>query len=513
VEIKGDRIVAIHSVPPQNVTVVETSGLIFPGLIDAHNHAAYNVLDVIPFGEFFEDRYEWQAGAMYSDFRDQYNSIRDYGGSGATTNFIHKLAELRALSAGTTTIQGTNCNGSGYDSFAHQGMGINNAERFPGRILSSTFPLSQSSAYWQARAGEYWNRFVIHLAEGVNAGALDEFETWQSIAVLDSRTTIIHGVALGAPEWAELALAGGHLVWSPRSNATLYGQTADIPGALSAGVNVALAPDWTESGSEHMLDEMKFARAIGDSVWGGAMTPQLLAEMVTRNAADALGMTGRIGQVAADARADLMVVPGTSATPYASLLAADPSDVALTVVSGRPMYGDPSLMAQFAFLDDTEDVTIGGTAKRFAVRIVSHAIPDSDVPASDVLAALGTAYAASDPEVCCFLGLEPGPCDPTGVRDPHPGPVTTGIRIHPNPFNLETVISYDLADRQRVEVSVFDVSGRRVTTLGERDQNAGPQSLTWNGRDSRGRPVPTGIYFVRVRGERDVRFAKAVLLK
>jgi cytosine/adenosine deaminase-related metal-dependent hydrolase len=410
VEIIGDRIAAIHSSPPGGIPVVETSGLIFPGLIDAHNHAAYNVLDAIPFGVTFEDRYEWQNAPLYAEFRDQYKAIRDHGGAGAQTDFIHKLAELRALCAGTTTIQGVNCNGHQYDAFAHQGMGINNAERFPNRILSSTFPLSQSATYWQNRTNEYWDRFVIHLAEGINTAALEEFETWQALSVLDNRTTIIHGVALGMPEWAILSTANGHLVWSPRSNMTLYGQTADIPGALTAGVNVALAPDWTESGSPHLLEEMKFARNIGDSLWGGTLTPLLLTEMVTCNAADALGAAGKIGKIAVGFTADLMVIPGTTMAPYDSLLAMEPGDVALTVVSGRPMYGDPSLMAQFDFLSDTEDITIEGTAKRLAVRIISHAIQDADVSAADVIIALEAAYTSSYPPICCFLGIEADSC-------------------------------------------------------------------------------------------------------
>lgn len=607
VEIHGDRIVAVHSTPPVGVTVVETSGLIFPGLIDAHNHAAYNALDVIPFGATFADRYEWQATPLYAEFRDQYNSLRDYGGSGALRNSIHRLAELRALSAGTTTIQGVNCNGHSYDAFARQGVGINNAERFPGRILSSTFPLSQSASYWQSRTGEYWDRFVIHLCEGVNVDALDEFTTWQALAGLDTRTTIIHGVALGAPEWVSLAAAGGHLVWSPRSNVVLYGQTADIPGALSAGVNVALAPDWTESGSRHLLAEMKYARALGDSLWGGALTPQLLTEMVTRNAAAALGAADRIGQIGAGYSADLTVVPGTTPAPYVALLAAEPVDVALTVVSGRPMYGDPTLMNQFAFLSDAEDIVVGGTSKRLAVRIVSHAVPEADVPTADVIADLEEAYTASYPPICCFLGVEPDSCsrapvahedayevawggtlvvdtpgvlandfdgdgdslqavllvgpsyatfalesnggftyehdgtivdtdsfvyaatdgelgsvpvtvviaisDPTGVFDSQPRLGAKRLRISPNPFNPTTKIEYELSQPQHVEVAIFDVTGRRVALLTDGKQRAGPHSLVWDGRDDRGQVVASGVYLIRIRGDRDLLLSKAALLK
>jgi len=515
VEIVGDRIASILASPPAGVPVTETGALIFPGLIDAHNHAAYNVLDVIPFDSTFQDRYGWQATALYSDFRDQYNAIRDYGGSGAQTAFIHRLAELRAMTAGTTTIQGVNCNGHSYDPFAHEGIGINNAERFPAKILSSVFPLSQSASYWTSRTAEYWDRFVVHLGEGTNTDALDEFSDWQALAPLDDRTTIIHGVAFGASEWAALSLAGGHLVWSPLSNVTLYGQTADIPGAISAGVNVALAPDWTESGSPHLLDEMKFAMSVSDSSWAGLLTPQTLTEMVTRNAADALGSANRIGRIAAGYVADLMVVPGSAAAPYDALLEADPEDVMLTVVSGRPMYGDPSLMSQFAFLDNTEDISIGGAPKRLAVRIVSHAILEADVSIADVIAGLETAYMDTAPKVCCFLGVEPDTfhCDPTTIETASPHTRFGDIRVFPNPFNPSTRIAYRLPRAQTVEVAVFDALGRRLTTLDRAPRAFGPHSIDWDGRNDHGERLASGVYFVRVLGDHDVLVSKAVMLK
>ncbi|MFH1313980.1 MAG: hypothetical protein ABIJ00_12250, partial [Candidatus Eisenbacteria bacterium] len=79
VEVQGDLILGITSSPPSGLPVVETGGLIFPGLIDGHNHAWYNVLDHIPFGQTFEDRYEWRFTPIYSDFRDQIDGIAAYG--------------------------------------------------------------------------------------------------------------------------------------------------------------------------------------------------------------------------------------------------------------------------------------------------------------------------------------------------------------------------------------------------------------------------------------------------
>ncbi len=609
VEIQGDRIMSITSTPPPGVSTVETGGLIFPGLIDAHNHPSYNILDLIPFDATFEHRDEWRASALYGEFGSQYSGIRDYGGTQAQLISMYKLAELRALCSGTTTIQGVNCNGDSYSPYAHQGMGINNAERFPARILSSTFPLNESSAYWAGKDAEgYWDRFVIHLAEGTNATALDEFAEWLSLCTLDERTTIIHGVALGESEWASLAAAGSHLVWSPRTNVALYGSTADASGALSAGVNVALAPDWTESGSRHILDEMQYARFLSDALWEGALSSRMVVEMVTRSAADALGSAARIGQIAVGYQADLMVVPGSQAVPYDELLAAEPSDVVVTVVSGRPMYGDPSIISQFAFLSDTEDIVIGGVTKRLATSIDANWITGSDMTMADVIADLEAAYDAVTPRVCCFLGIEPDAAcagaplgyvesyevgqggiltvaapgvlandyDENGdgvtsivVTDPdhglldlaanggfsyeHDGTATStdafvyrasdggstsnpimvsitvlpwvdvadnetelsgpSMRVHPNPFNPATSIYLVLPEPNPVFVAVYDLTGRRLAVLADRQLGAGEHVLGWSGRDTNGESAASGVYFIRmVTGESEI-VRKVALVK
>jgi 5-methylthioadenosine/S-adenosylhomocysteine deaminase len=405
-EILGDRIVAIYSAKPAGLVVINTGGLIFPGLIDAHNHPQYNALDLIPFGETFMDRYKWQRSELYADFKDQFEDIIDYGGNNAQRTNLFKLAEIRALNAGTTTIQGFNANGHSYDSFARQGIGINNAERFPSRILSEVFPLRKGEAYWDNRSEEYWERFVIHLSEGVNTSALAEFSDWQDLVMLDERTVIIHGVPLGMADWEAMAVVGASLIWSPKSNWVLYGTTADVPGALAAGVNVALAPDWTESGSPQLLDELHFADWVDDSTWGDALNARTLIEFVTRNAAQALGIEDWVGQIKPGYQADLVVIPGAMGAPYESMLEASPADVQLVIVNGRPMLGSPKLMVQFPFLDDLEIITVGGVNKKLALVVESHSIPESDKPFSQVLDELQVAYQASDPKVCEFLGLE-----------------------------------------------------------------------------------------------------------
>ena len=51
----------------------------------------------------------------------------------------------------------------------------------------------------------------------------------------------------------------------------------------------------------------------------------------------------------------------------------------------------------------------------------------------------------------------------------------------------------------RVEAKLYDVSGRLVRTLAERNFPAGEHHLTWDGRDDDGRLLARGVYFARVR--------------
>ena len=511
IEVRGDQIVAIYATEPAGMPTVDTGGLIFPGLIDSHNHPVYNVLGPIPFDQLYEHRDEWRSDPIYDDFNTQRDAIMDNPDYNTQSLNVLKLAEVRAMCSGTTTIQGPNSYGHSNDDYAHQGIGINNAHRMPPRIYHSTFPLWDTVGEWQARAGDNWRRFVIHLAEGTNQAARDEFAEWEARVPLDERTTIIHGTALQAPEWSAMAAVDANLIWSPQSNIMLYGATTDVPGALAAGVNVAVAPDWTESGSNDVLAEMKVAQDWSDSEWGGLLTPQMLTEMVTVNAAVALGMDDIRGSIAVGLRADLMVIPGDAAAPYDALLAANPVDVELTVISGRPGYGDPALVDQFTYLADVEDITIGGTQKRLALAITAHGIPDSEQLFSNALGMLESAYDVALPELCCFRGLEVGSCDEVDV--PEFGPSLASLAVHPNPFNPRATVAFTLQRNESVTVEVFDVTGKRVSVLAAGEFAAGNHALTWEGRDRSGRALSSGTYLVRLFAGTTVLTQKVALVR
>ncbi len=95
-------------------------------------------------------------------------------------------------------------------------------------------------------------------------------------------------------------------------------------------------------------------------------------------------------------------------------------------------------------------------------------------------------------------------------------PDSLALRIlsyFPNPFNPVVRVMFDLAKAARVEAGVFDVSGRLVQRLVNRDFIPQKHTLSWNGRDRQGREIASGVYFIRIRAGNAVRTVKTVLVR
>jgi hypothetical protein len=213
--------------------------------------------------------------------------------------------------------------------------------------------------------------YVVHVAEGVDATARNEFATLASRAggcLLSPHTTIVHGTALGAAEFQTMAAHGMGLVWSPRSNDFLYQGTTHIELAVAAGVHpIALAPDWGIGGSANLLDEVRYAKAVDVARLGGVLGDQRLFDMVTIDAARAVGLDAYIGSIEVGKRADLFVIPGDPAAPYAAVQAAHPGDVSLVMIDGRVLYGDTTLAAAGPAAPGCEALTVEGHSKFICV--------------------------------------------------------------------------------------------------------------------------------------------------
>lgn len=83
----------------------------------------------------------------------------------------------------------------------------------------------------------------------------------------------------------------------------------------------------------------------------------------------------------------------------------------------------------------------------------------------------------------------------------------------PNPFNHETQIRYALPKAADVKLEIVDIRGRRVCSLASGKKDAGVHSVTWDGMDSRGFLMPSGVYMILMKTEACVKTSKIILIK
>ena len=84
---------------------------------------------------------------------------------------------------------------------------------------------------------------------------------------------------------------------------------------------------------------------------------------------------------------------------------------------------------------------------------------------------------------------------------------------YPNPFNPSTMISFDIKNDGPVRLEVFNLKGQKVTTLVDEDKTSGRYQVAWNGTDTQGRDVGTGIYFYRLTTNDTSSTRKMLLMK
>jgi hypothetical protein len=79
---------------------------------------------------------------------------------------------------------------------------------------------------------------------------------------------------------------------------------------------------------------------------------------------------------------------------------------------------------------------------------------------------------------------------------------------YPNPFNPTTTISYSLPKESHVELKVFDMMGREITTLVNKDQSAGKYNVQLDGSS-----LPSGIYVYSIKAGKYRDSKKLIVLK
>lgn len=84
---------------------------------------------------------------------------------------------------------------------------------------------------------------------------------------------------------------------------------------------------------------------------------------------------------------------------------------------------------------------------------------------------------------------------------------------YPNPFNSQTVISYQLPTQAEVRLEVYNILGQKIRTLLDQSQPAGSYHLIWDGKDQNGIEMTSGLYFYRIQTGSFTTVRKMLLVK
>lgn len=94
-----------------------------------------------------------------------------------------------------------------------------------------------------------------------------------------------------------------------------------------------------------------------------------------------------------------------------------------------------------------------------------------------------------------------------------PAEATILDQNYPNPFNPNTTISFTLSARCPVTLTVYTIEGKKVVTLVDEILPAGAKQVSWNGKDTDGNAMSTGVYFYRLKAGKEVFSRKMILMK
>lgn len=357
--LKDGRISQVSTEHPDlpQAAYVETQGTIYPGFVDLHNHPMYAVFERWePYREFV-NRYEWRKDPAYESHVGQPGAVLQT--SLGTYCDLSEYGELRALIGGTTSIHGTSLpKGQGtvpdclkglirhLDWFSGLRGNAPGHEKVYGVLDVASIDAERARVLREKLDSGELDRLLIHLGEGTAFDDLSsgEFSKLDSLGLLGPKTTIIHGTAFGDREFRKMQEAGASLVWSPRSNLVLYGRTTDVAAAMVDKLAIAIAPDWSVTGSSNMLGELVFARTVRFASGNPVFSDKELFEMATAIPARLANLGDQIGSLQTGLQADLLVLRGDSSDAYLRLTTARPEDVVLVFVGGVVRLGSPELV-------------------------------------------------------------------------------------------------------------------------------------------------------------------------
>ncbi len=330
--------------------VVCANAVITPGLINAHDHISYTQNAPATWGtERFDHRHDWRKGLR---------GHTKIPATGSATNSQQQWGEFRNVVAGTTSMAGSG-GGTGFlrniDKQGNLQEGVD-----LGSIHYETFPLNDSDGTFKTADCSYPGGidnpasvlsndcYLPHVAEGIDNEARNEFLCVSSSNrggkdLTERNSAFVHTIGLNGSDAMEMAENKTAVIWSPRSNISLYGNTASVTTYKNVGVLIGIGTDWTYSGSINIIRELQCAAYLNQNYYANTFSFKELWKMATKNNAVALSVADKIGVIKENRVADIAIFFHDKADYYQSIIESNPDDVILVLRGGKPLYGDKTL--------------------------------------------------------------------------------------------------------------------------------------------------------------------------
>lgn len=332
--------------------------LIFPGLINAHEHLQVNNVPPLPADTTFPNSYAWIEA-----FRRRFAEPALVAALAEPKERRLRHGALKNLLAGVTCV-------AHHDPW-HPAL---DARDFPVTLLRNhgwsytlngpdygppvqlSFATTPSTHPW-----------MIHLAEGTDDVAAAELDQLDGLGCLAANTVLIHGVGMGKRDIERVIAAGAAVVWCPGSNRRLLGTTLD-PRRLHAAGRLAIGSDSRLSGERDLLVELRNESLHGE------LGPTALLTLATVASARILRLASR-GRLDVGGVGDLVIVADRGGHEVNGLIGRDRSDIRAVVRDGIPRVADPDFADWFAAAGvETVAVTLDGKPK-----LLARELADPDV--------------------------------------------------------------------------------------------------------------------------------------
>jgi cytosine/adenosine deaminase-related metal-dependent hydrolase len=331
---------------PNHAQTIDLQGhTIFPALVNAHDHLELNHYPRSKFRAVYGNAHHWGEDMSTRLYNEPFASLRQY-----PLRDQLFIGGLKNLLCGATTVI--------HHNPPHKFLWHRD---YPVRVLRSyqwshslhfSSPTEIQSAYHQAHIDHPW---FIHLAEGTDDIARQEFDQLLGMRCIGRQAVFIHCVGLQMPQ-IEAALAHDWrtLVWCPSTNRYLLGNTLNAQSLTESGVRLLLGSDSRLTADGDLLDELRCAIQC----W---QNPTALLKGVFFDPTTVCYAENRYIPLQSGTSADFIITQST-ADDASNLCQMTRSELALVVRNGQAQIGNSDLMKHLG-TDRCLDAKLDGKAK------------------------------------------------------------------------------------------------------------------------------------------------------